>query len=168
MAYMGSLWCGGLEDTLQPALSHTNEAIAFLLVGKDECARKAARVCLRSPSKPDFLSLPFLILCHCFNDFPVEETFKISRQMEREGTMIRVVGGKEGKRKGGLGAGGGRRSSLEAPQVTMQHVYPQKAICLPLQLRLGGENEKRSFWTELFVSNKLLSNLTILCLRAIT
>lgn len=45
MAYMGPQWCGTAEDATS-AMEHTCQAISFLLIGKDECARKASRVSL--------------------------------------------------------------------------------------------------------------------------
>ena len=43
VAYMGPLWCGEPSET-QTALEHTLQAISYLLIGKDECVRKAAKV----------------------------------------------------------------------------------------------------------------------------
>ena len=57
MAYMGSQWCGTPEDTVA-ALAHTLQAVAYLLKGKDECAKKASKVTFwdshprNNPSKP--------------------------------------------------------------------------------------------------------------------
>ena len=49
MAYMGSQWCGTPDDTVA-ALDHTLQAVAYLLKGKDECAKKASKV--TSPAFP--------------------------------------------------------------------------------------------------------------------
>ena len=43
VAYMGPLWCGEPSET-QTALEHTLQAISYLLIGKDECVRKAVKV----------------------------------------------------------------------------------------------------------------------------
>ena len=40
---MGVGWCGDVADA-EAALQHTGQAVRYLLVGKDDCVRKATKV----------------------------------------------------------------------------------------------------------------------------
>lgn len=41
---MGAAWCGEVADA-EAALEHSSQAVRYLLVGKDDCVRKATKVC---------------------------------------------------------------------------------------------------------------------------
>ena len=43
VSYMGVGWCGDVADA-EAALQHTGQAVRYLLVGKDDCVRKATKV----------------------------------------------------------------------------------------------------------------------------
>lgn len=43
VSYMGPAWCGELVDA-EVALEHSSQAVRYLLVGKDDCVRKATKV----------------------------------------------------------------------------------------------------------------------------
>ena len=43
VSYMGVGWCGEVADT-ETALEHSSQAVRYLLVGKDDCVRKATKV----------------------------------------------------------------------------------------------------------------------------
>ena len=40
---MGVSWCGEVADA-EAALEHSSQAVRYLLVGKDDCVRKATKV----------------------------------------------------------------------------------------------------------------------------
>ena len=40
---MGVGWCGEVADA-EAALEHSSQAVRYLLVGKDDCVRKATKV----------------------------------------------------------------------------------------------------------------------------
>ncbi len=40
---MGAGWCGDVSDA-EVALEHSGQAVRYLLVGKDDCVRKATKV----------------------------------------------------------------------------------------------------------------------------
>lgn len=44
VSYMGAAWCGEVQDA-ETALEHSSQAVRYLLVGKDDCVRKATKVC---------------------------------------------------------------------------------------------------------------------------
>lgn len=44
VSYMGAAWCGEVADA-EAALEHSSQAVRYLLVGKDDCVRKATKVC---------------------------------------------------------------------------------------------------------------------------
>lgn len=65
--YVGPLWAGEIAET-EAALEHTMQAIAYLLHGKDECVRKAAKVSVqRCAFLADWsrMTLPFGIALFC-------------------------------------------------------------------------------------------------------
>ena len=41
--YMGAQWCGEGTD-IERALEHSNQAVRYLISGKDDCVRKACKV----------------------------------------------------------------------------------------------------------------------------
>jgi len=41
--YMGAQWCGDGTD-IERALEHSNQAVRYLISGKDDCVRKACKV----------------------------------------------------------------------------------------------------------------------------
>lgn len=41
--YMGAQWCGEGSD-MERALEHSNQAVRYLISGKDDCVRKACKV----------------------------------------------------------------------------------------------------------------------------
>ena len=41
--YMGPQWCGEGSD-IERALEHSNQAVRYLISGKDDCVRKACKV----------------------------------------------------------------------------------------------------------------------------
>lgn len=41
--YMGPQWCGEGTD-IERALEHSNQAVRYLISGKDDCVRKACKV----------------------------------------------------------------------------------------------------------------------------
>ena len=43
VSYMGVGWCGEVADA-EAALEHSTQAVRYLLVGKDDCVRKATKV----------------------------------------------------------------------------------------------------------------------------
>ncbi len=43
VSYMGVGWCGEVADA-EMALEHSSQAVRYLLVGKDDCVRKATKV----------------------------------------------------------------------------------------------------------------------------
>ena len=43
VSYMGVSWCGEVADA-EAALEHSSQAVRYLLVGKDDCVRKATKV----------------------------------------------------------------------------------------------------------------------------
>ena len=43
VSYMGVGWCGEVADA-EAALEHSSQAVRYLLVGKDDCVRKATKV----------------------------------------------------------------------------------------------------------------------------
>ena len=43
VSYMGVGWCGEVADA-ETALEHSTQAVRYLLVGKDDCVRKATKV----------------------------------------------------------------------------------------------------------------------------
>ena len=45
---MGAAWCGEVSDA-EAALEHSSQAVRYLLVGKDDCVRKATKVCPNDP-----------------------------------------------------------------------------------------------------------------------
>lgn len=47
--YMGAQWCGEGTD-IERALEHSNQAVRYLISGKDDCVRKACKV--PNPSDP--------------------------------------------------------------------------------------------------------------------
>ena len=51
--YMGPQWCGEGTD-IERALEHSNQAVRYLISGKDDCVRKACKVqsSLASPAHP--------------------------------------------------------------------------------------------------------------------
>jgi hypothetical protein len=46
--YMGVGWCGEVADA-RAALEHAGQAVRYLLVGKDDCVRKATKARTRVP-----------------------------------------------------------------------------------------------------------------------
>ncbi|EIE22795.1 hypothetical protein COCSUDRAFT_47698 [Coccomyxa subellipsoidea C-169] len=42
VSYMGAAWCGEVADA-EAALEHSSQAVRYLLVGKDDCVRKATK-----------------------------------------------------------------------------------------------------------------------------
>ncbi len=52
--YMGAQWCGEGTD-IERALEHSNQAVRYLISGKDDCVRKACKV---SPAFTPF-GMPF-------------------------------------------------------------------------------------------------------------
>lgn len=52
--YMGAQWCGEGTD-IERALEHSNQAVRYLISGKDDCVRKACKVwpSLASLAHPD-------------------------------------------------------------------------------------------------------------------
>lgn len=48
VSYMGVGWCGEVADT-EAALEHSSQAVRYLLVGKDDCVRKATKACCHAP-----------------------------------------------------------------------------------------------------------------------
>lgn len=41
--YMGAQWCGEGSD-IERCLEHSNQAVRYLISGKDDCVRKACKV----------------------------------------------------------------------------------------------------------------------------
>lgn len=56
--YMGAQWCGEGTD-IERALEHSNQAVRYLISGKDDCVRKACKV------TPPYLHLHTLLLALC-------------------------------------------------------------------------------------------------------
>ena len=48
--YMGAQWCGEGTD-IERALEHSNQAVRYLISGKDDCVRKACKV-IQTPFTP--------------------------------------------------------------------------------------------------------------------
>ena len=54
--YMGPQWCGEGTD-IERALEHSNQAVRYLISGKDDCVRKACKVSLVANCPPCLLPL---------------------------------------------------------------------------------------------------------------
>ena len=48
VSYMGVGWCGEVAEA-EAALEHSSQAVRYLLVGKDDCVRKATKVGVLDP-----------------------------------------------------------------------------------------------------------------------
>lgn len=58
--YMGAQWCGEGTD-IERALEHSNQAVRYLISGKDDCVRKACKVNQQPPPLLPCLHLPPLL-----------------------------------------------------------------------------------------------------------
>lgn len=59
--YMGAQWCGEGSD-IERALEHSNQAVRYLISGKDDCVRKACKV--RPSPWLHLHTLPLTNPCH--------------------------------------------------------------------------------------------------------
>lgn len=62
--YMGAQWCGEGTD-IERALEHSNQAVRYLISGKDDCVRKACKVNQQPPPPPPLPSFATPARCLC-------------------------------------------------------------------------------------------------------